>query len=81
MWVICLKLASDVIDKNTQLVLQWFDWPLVRIFCAHNILLVNQHMNATAYTDTLISSFKSAENDTYYQVFVTAFGDIVVYSM
>ena len=44
-------------------------------------MLGNRSMNATAYTDTLLSSAKSFDNNTCDQVFVTAFGDILVYPM
>ena len=44
-------------------------------------MLGNQHMNATAYTDTLIRIVNSVDGDTCSQAVVTDFDGVEVYPM
>ena len=81
MWWISLQSTRNVIDKSTRSAVRQFDWPLTRRVFIHYKMLGKHSLNATSYTDTLISSVKSAGSDTCAQVFVTDFDNVAVYPM
>ena len=81
MWGVVVERAKKIIMATTQNSVWGVTRPIKNIFCTRQEMFRHQKFSGMKYAGTVISGVKSESRNRVAQVYVTYFGDTVIYTL